>query len=291
MIIFLYPARWGRQPVTLLAERGAAPARPASSAGLPGGLGSPSAPTTGGRPFQGWTGQDERGESPAIGLAKSQPSESRKHGPEAQNRRGGAPEGVPLPQSARRARWKAAEDKVLRLPALRLHPLAVAGGLPTLRAPARDANLWQFGAQRAAACRYKIGQQHGGTEWIWESPAARPSSAPRAAGSAAPAPCGSPRPAARSWSTGSIRSGSMPPPTTSASKTGAKVHAVAGECRDQGGPGRAVRRLPRARHPDRQQRRTSVPRFPRARPPEDDRRRDRQHDRAGRAACSARSTR
>ena len=42
----------------------------------------------------GWTGQDERGESPAIGLAKSQPSESRKHGPEAQNRRGGAPEGA-----------------------------------------------------------------------------------------------------------------------------------------------------------------------------------------------------
>ena len=35
----------------------------------------------------GWTGQDERGESRAIGLVKSRPSESRKHGPEAQNRR------------------------------------------------------------------------------------------------------------------------------------------------------------------------------------------------------------
>ena len=43
---------------------------------------------------KGWTGQDERGESSAIGLAKSQPSESRKHGPEAQNRRGGAPGGA-----------------------------------------------------------------------------------------------------------------------------------------------------------------------------------------------------
>ena len=40
-----------------------------------------------GLPREGWTGQDERGESSAIGLAKSQPSESRKHGPEAQNRR------------------------------------------------------------------------------------------------------------------------------------------------------------------------------------------------------------
>ena len=54
-------------------------------------------------------------------------------------------------------------------------------------------------------------------------------------------------------------------------------------CRDAGRPGRAVRRLPRAGHPDRQQCRPAVPRFPRARPPEDDRRRDRQHDRAGRA--------
>ena len=48
-------------------------------------------PSLWGAARKGWTGQDERGESPAIGLAKSQPSESRKHGPEAQNRRGGAP--------------------------------------------------------------------------------------------------------------------------------------------------------------------------------------------------------
>ena len=60
-------------------------------------------------------------------------------------------------------------------------------------------------------------------------PAARPSSAPRAAGSGAPAPCGSPRPAARSWSTASIRSGWRRPPPTSASKTGAKVTAVAAD--------------------------------------------------------------
>ena len=77
---------------------GAAPAGPASSAGLPGGLGSPSAPTTGGRP-QGWTGQDERSESSAIGLAKSRPSESRKHGPEAQNRR------VKRREACRSASW------------------------------------------------------------------------------------------------------------------------------------------------------------------------------------------
>ena len=69
-------------------------------------------------------------------------------------------------------------------------------------------------------------------------------------------------------------------------KTGAKVHRGRGQCRDRGRPGRAVRRLPRAGHPDRQQRRSAVPRFPRARPPEDDRRRDRQHDRAGRAVAA-----
>ena len=56
-------------------------------------------------------------------------------------------------------------------------------------------------------------------------------------------------------------------------ETGAKVHAVAANVATDGRPGRAVCRLPRARHPDRQQRRPAVPRFPRARPPEDDRRR------------------
>ena len=48
--------------------------------------------------------------------------------------------------------------------------------------------------------------------------------------------------------------------------TGAKVIAVAADVAHRGGPGRAVRRLPGARHPDHQQRRPAVPRFPRARP-------------------------
>ena len=39
---------------------------------------------------KGWTRQDERGEIPGIGRAKSPLSESRKHGSEAQNRRDGA---------------------------------------------------------------------------------------------------------------------------------------------------------------------------------------------------------
>ena len=43
---------------------------------------------------KGWTGQDERSESSAIGLAKSQPSESRKHGPRVQSRRDGALSGA-----------------------------------------------------------------------------------------------------------------------------------------------------------------------------------------------------
>ena len=50
------------------------------------------------------------------------------------------------------------------------------------------------------------------------------------------------------------------------SKTGAKVTAVAADVAHQGRPGRAVRRLPGAGHPDRQQRRPAIPRFPRTRP-------------------------
>ena len=72
---------------------------------------------------KGWTGQDERGESPAIGRAKSPPSESRKHGPEAQNRRGGAPKGVALSAAgrARRSPQRAeAGTAKWRLSALRL---------------------------------------------------------------------------------------------------------------------------------------------------------------------------
>ena len=49
-----------------------------------------------GLPREGWTRQDERGESRVLGRAKSPLSESRKHGPEAQNRRGGAPRGAPV---------------------------------------------------------------------------------------------------------------------------------------------------------------------------------------------------
>ena len=95
----------------------------ASQAQVPGGLGSPSAPTTGGRPSMGWTGQDERGESPAIGRAKSPPSKSRKHGPGAQNRRGGAPEGdAPCAKGARAARRRYSRQ---RLSALR--PLTFGG--------------------------------------------------------------------------------------------------------------------------------------------------------------------
>ena len=76
-----------------MAERGAAPAGVVRSHAL-GRRRVTVRPHYGGAARKGWTGQDERGESPAIGLAKSQPSESRKYGPEAQNRRGGAPGGA-----------------------------------------------------------------------------------------------------------------------------------------------------------------------------------------------------
>jgi hypothetical protein len=43
---------------------------------------------------KGWTRQDERGESRALGRAKSPLSESRKYGPGVQNRRDGALSGA-----------------------------------------------------------------------------------------------------------------------------------------------------------------------------------------------------
>jgi hypothetical protein len=67
----------------------------------------------------GWTGQDERGESSALGPVKSRPSESRKPRSRGTKKsRGGAPEGVRA--ALKRAPRESAEDKVLRLPALRL---------------------------------------------------------------------------------------------------------------------------------------------------------------------------
>ena len=84
----------------------------------------------------GWTGQDERGESSALGPVKSRRPGPGRHGPRAQNRRGGAPEGVRA--ASKRAPRESAEDKVLRLPALRL-PSPDAGlfdiriGVPRLR--------------------------------------------------------------------------------------------------------------------------------------------------------------
>src|SRR6185436_18691919 len=69
----------------------------------PGGLGSPSAPTTRGCPkLRAGRGADENGESRWIRGAKLL-SVSRKHGPEAQNRRGGAPKGGRACDQARAA--------------------------------------------------------------------------------------------------------------------------------------------------------------------------------------------
>ena len=48
-----------------------------------------------GLPSMAGRGPDERGESPGIRRAKSPLSGPRKYGPEAQNRRGGAPRGAP----------------------------------------------------------------------------------------------------------------------------------------------------------------------------------------------------
>ena len=79
-------AEWVRRPRLCLAST------------VPGGLGSPSALTTEGRPSMGWTGQDERSESSVIGPAKSRPSESRK----------------PRSRSPKSPRWSAARRCALR---------------------------------------------------------------------------------------------------------------------------------------------------------------------------------
>ena len=60
------------------AERGRRRPRLCLASTGSGGAGSPSAPTKRGRPSMGWTGQDERGESSALGPVKSRPSKSRK---------------------------------------------------------------------------------------------------------------------------------------------------------------------------------------------------------------------
>jgi hypothetical protein len=78
-----------------MAERDAAPADGFRKP-VPGRPGVTVRPYYGGLPLEGWTGQDERGESRGIVPVKSGPSGSRKHGPRAQSRRDGAPEGVTL---------------------------------------------------------------------------------------------------------------------------------------------------------------------------------------------------
>ena len=124
VIIFLTLLVRGRQPVTLVGGVGCG----ARGSGL---VSRATREASGHRPLplrgaarKGWTGQDERGESPGIGRAKSPLSESRKYGPEAQNRRGEAPEGVRAALKRAPCR-KARTIEVLRLPAL--HPLGFAG--------------------------------------------------------------------------------------------------------------------------------------------------------------------
>ena len=76
------------------AERGRRRPRMCLASASPGGLGSPSAPTTWGCPCQGWTRTGRTAGKPAgIRWAKGPPSGPGSYGPEAQNRRGGAPEG------------------------------------------------------------------------------------------------------------------------------------------------------------------------------------------------------
>ncbi len=128
--------------------------------------------------------------------------------------------------------------------------------------------------------------------WISESPAARPSSAPRAAGSGAPAPCALAEAGCEVVVNGrDPQARSRRPPPISA-----------GDRRQGASRSRPTSRTPEGQaalfaacpEPDilvEQQCRPAVPRFPRARPPEDDRRRDRQHGRAGRADSRRRSTR
>ncbi len=65
--------------------------------------------------------------------------------------------------------------------------------------------------------------------------------------------------------------------------TGAKVDSGAGRRGDPGGPGGAVRGLPRAGHPGQQQCRAAAARLSRADPPTDHRRRGRQHGGGDRA--------
>ena len=86
-----------------MVERGVAPAGGTRNP-VPGRPRVTVRPHYEGLPRVGWTGQDERGESRALGAVKSRPSESRKHGPEAQNRRGEAPRGVPVRVMGRRSR-------------------------------------------------------------------------------------------------------------------------------------------------------------------------------------------
>jgi len=71
----------------------------------------------------GWTGQDERGESRVLGPVKSRPSESRKYGPGAQNRRGGALRGgAPCAKGADAARRRLKDSASRRsAPSLRGH--------------------------------------------------------------------------------------------------------------------------------------------------------------------------
>ena len=60
------------RPAVVSASTDAAGVAPAArlATAAPGGFGSPSAVTTNGCPFVGWTRQRERGESPALGAPK-----------------------------------------------------------------------------------------------------------------------------------------------------------------------------------------------------------------------------
>ena len=72
---------------------------------VPGGVGSPSVPTTGGCPREGWTREGRARRKPRDRAGEESAVRPRKHGPEAQNRRGGAPKGdAPGVSGARPAR-------------------------------------------------------------------------------------------------------------------------------------------------------------------------------------------
>jgi hypothetical protein len=79
-----------------LAERGWRRPRLCLAHTGPGGVGSPSVPTTWGCPFQGWTREGRAGRKPRARAGEESAVRPRKHGPEAQNRRGGAPKGDAL---------------------------------------------------------------------------------------------------------------------------------------------------------------------------------------------------